>query len=154
VLQARGFRRSLVAASGDLAAGDPPPGKAGWRVGITDIDVRNDDVGRTVLLHNAGISTSGDTEQFVEIDGKRYSHIVDPHTGLGLTNRIQASIIARSSTETDAMATTVCVLGGKRGIELIDRSPHMAAFVIEKKDDKESQSESKNWDAVIIRRRP
>lgn len=149
VLKERGFRRSLVAASGDLAAGDPPPGKAGWRVGITDIDVRNDEVGRTILLHNAGISTSGDTEQFVEIGGARYSHIVNPLTGLGLTNRIQASIVARSSTVTDGLATTVCVLGAKRGIKLINSFSGTAAFILEKRDSVEEQHFSKNWKATV-----
>jgi thiamine biosynthesis lipoprotein len=149
LLKLAGFGRALVAASGDLAAGSPPPGKAGWRVGITDIDVRDDQVGRTILLRNAGISTSGDTEQFVEIGGVRYSHIVDPHTGLGLTNRIQASIVARSSTTTDALATTICVLGAERGLKLIDKLPRTAAFVLEKKDGAEEQHFSKNWNATV-----
>ena len=154
VLRGRGIRRALVAASGDLAAGDPPPGKTGWRVGITDIDVHSDEVGRTILLHNAGISTSGDTEQFVEIGGNRYSHIVDPHTAMGLTNRIQASIIARSSTMSDAMATTICVMGRNRGLRLINQSPGTAAFVLEKYGETEMSSFSKNWDATIRRGRP
>jgi thiamine biosynthesis lipoprotein len=86
------------------------------------------------LLHNAGISTSGDTEQFIEINGVRYSHIVNPATGLGLTNRIQATIIGPDATTTDTLDTTVSLLGVKRGLALADSLPHIAAVVVTKDD--------------------
>jgi thiamine biosynthesis lipoprotein len=149
LLKARGIDRALVAASGDLAASRPPPGKDGWTVGITDIDVRDNQAGRTIRLQNAGISTSGDTEQYVEIGGNRYSHIVDPHTGLGLTNRVQVSIVARSSTATDALATTLSVMGAQRGLELIKKLPGTAAFILEKTDAGEKESASRNWKATV-----
>lgn len=134
VLKGRGVNRALVAASGDIAIGDPPPGKKGWTVGISAIDAHNNETTTNVMLANAGISTSGDTEQFVEIGGRRYSHIIDPTTGLGLTNRVQATVIARDATTTDAMATTVCVLGPKRGIAAIEKTPHAAALILTKGD--------------------
>jgi len=134
ILKGRGVSRALVAASGDIAIGDPPPGKTGWTVGISAIDSHNNEVTTNVVLANAGVSTSGDTEQFVEIGGRRYSHIIDPKTGLGLTNRIQATVIARDATTTDAMATTVCVLGAKMGIAAVEKTPHAAALVITKED--------------------
>ena len=133
-LRGRGFARALVAASGDIAVGDPPPGQPGWRVSIARLDARTNETFRSVLLHNAGISTSGDTEQFTEIDGVRYSHIVSPRTGMGLTNRIQVTIIAPNATTTDALATGVSVLGAARGLALVDALPHTAAMIVTKRD--------------------
>lgn len=127
VLKSRGINRALVAASGDIAVGDPPPGTRGWRVGIGDL---GGTLAKTLLLSNAAVSTSGDTEQFVEIGGQRYSHIVDPRTGVGLTGRLQVSIIARRATDTDSFATAVSVLGVERGLALVESQPGMAAFIL------------------------
>jgi len=132
VLKGRGIKSALVAASGDIAIGDPPPEQKGWKVSIATIDAHANQVTGTLRLHNCGISTSGDTEQFIEINGIRYSHILDPVTGLGLTNRIQASVIAPNATATDALATTVCILGVKRGVALVDSLPHAAALILTK----------------------
>jgi thiamine biosynthesis lipoprotein len=134
VLRGRGFDRALVAASGDIAIGNPPPGQRGWKIGIAALDGAANQTSRTVLLHNAGISTSGDTEQFIQINGVRYSHIVNPATGLGLTNRIQATVIARDATTTDCLDTTLSLLGVKRGLALADSLPHVAALIVTKDD--------------------
>ena len=134
VLTERGIDRALVAASGDIAVGNPPPGKRGWRIGIAVFGVTTNPPACTLLLRNAGISTSGDTEQFIEINGVHYSHIVNPVTGLGLTNRIQATIIGPDATTTDSLDTTVSLLGVKRGLALINSSPRLAALIVTKED--------------------
>ena len=134
ILKGRGCARALVAASGDIAVGDPPPGQRGWRVSIASMDARTNETTSSVLLRDAGISTSGDTEQFAEIDGVRYSHIVNPRTGVGLTNRIQVTIIAPNATTTDALATGVSVLGPVRGLALVDSVPRTAALIVTKSD--------------------
>jgi thiamine biosynthesis lipoprotein len=136
----------LVAASGDIAAGDAPPGKPGWRVSVgapVSGPARSGDSShstasaagapfvRTLLLKNSAVSTSGDAEQFVEIDGVRYSHIVNPHTGVGLTNQLQVTVVARYATDTDALATTVCVLGVERGLSLVESQPGVAALILQ-----------------------
>src|ERR1035438_6672378 len=120
----------LVAASGDIAVGNPPPGQRGWKVGIATFGGSTNTPSCALLLHNAGISTSGDTEQFIEINGVHYSHIVNPATGLGLTNRIQATIIAPDATTTDSLDTTVSLLGVQRGLALIESWPHLAALIV------------------------
>jgi thiamine biosynthesis lipoprotein len=132
LLKGRGINRALVAASGDIAIGDPPPGEPGWKVGITAIDVRTNDSEHILSLHNCGISTSGDTEQFIEINGVRYSHIVDPATCLGLTNRIQDSIIAPNATMTDGLDTALSVMDVQRGLALVDSLPGTAALFLKK----------------------
>jgi FAD:protein FMN transferase len=134
VLQGRGIDRALVAASGDIAVGNPPPGQRGWKIGITVLGSATNSAPRTVLLHNAGISTSGDTEQFIEINGVHYSHIVNPATGLGLTNRIQATVIGPDATTTDCLDTTLSLLGVKRGLALADSMPHTAALIVTRDD--------------------
>ena len=95
-----------IAAGGDIAAGDPPPGKEGWRVGIAPGGKAHS---RVLILSNRAVSTSGDAEQKLEIGGKSYSHIVDPATGLGLTTSQAVSVIGPSATETDAYATAFSV---------------------------------------------
>jgi thiamine biosynthesis lipoprotein len=129
ILKRRGIDRALVAASGDIVTGNPPPGQPGWKVGISPIGSRSNEVTSTLMLRNAAVSTSGDAEQFIEINGLRYSHIVNPATGLGLTERIQATIVGPNATTTDALATTVSVLGARRGLALIDSLPKTAAVV-------------------------
>lgn len=133
-LRQHGIRRALVAASGDIALGDPPPGKAGWKVGVAVMDGAPDEVTRTVLLHNAGISTSGDSEQNIEINGVRYSHIVDPATGLGLTNRIQVTIIGPNATVTDGLDTPLGIMGVERALALVDSRPELAAIITTRDD--------------------
>lgn len=128
VLRALGIKRALVAASGDIAVSEPPPGQEGWRVTVSGLN--SGVTAPVLLLRNAAISTSGDTEQFVEIEGVRYSHIVSPLTGLGLTHRIQASVVGSDATSTDALATTVCILGAERGLKLVNSLPNTGAMVI------------------------
>ncbi|OYW73136.1 MAG: hypothetical protein B7Z37_22715 [Verrucomicrobia bacterium 12-59-8] len=116
VLREHGHPRALVMAGGDIAIGDPPPGADAWDIKLrqfTHASPEEDLV--AVRLHNCAVSTSGDLYQFTEIDGTRYSHIVSPLTGLGLTERIACSVIAPDCTTSDALATAMCVLGRKRG---------------------------------------
>lgn len=125
-----GVTRALVAASGDIAIGDAPPGRPGWKVGIQALDGAPSDLARTVVLHNAGVSTSGDTEQNVLINGIRYSHIIDPKTGLGMTNHIQTTIIGPNATATDGLDTPTAILGLERSMKLIDSKPGLAALIV------------------------
>jgi FAD:protein FMN transferase len=111
-LAAAGIPRALIAAGGDIRLGDPPPGRAGWRVALQTFDrTRPDEV---IIVSNAAVSTSGDLHQAVEIDGVRFSHILDPATGLGLTRRIAASVVAAEAKLSDPLATAACVLGPDR----------------------------------------
>jgi thiamine biosynthesis lipoprotein len=124
-----GVTRALCGAAGDIAVGDPPPGKIGWIVALENLDATSQSRGAYVQLHNYGVSTSGDTERFVIIDGVRYSHIIDPRTGRSLTNRIGCSAIAPDDTVADWLAAAVCILGPEKGLELIERTPGAAARI-------------------------
>ena len=113
-----------------MTAADPPPEKAGWRVEIGAADVTNAPPPRIVWLRNASASTSGDIFQRLEIEGRRYSHIVDPRTGIGLTDHSLVTILARDGTTADSLATAVSVLGPEKGVELVDRTPGAAALIL------------------------
>ena len=101
--------QSMIVAGGDIRLGDPPPGRDGWHVAVQTFDLKKRD--EILVLSNAAVSTSGDLHQSVEIDGVAYSHILDPRTGLGLTQRIAATVIADSGKISDPIATAACVLG-------------------------------------------
>lgn len=124
-----GVPSALIDAGGDLGMTGPPPDAGGWRVAIQSLEAPQETTGEYVELSHASISTSGDTYRFVEIDGKRYSHILDPKTGLGLTNRIGVTAIARDGITADWLDTAVAVLGREAGSKLVEATPGAAARV-------------------------
>ena len=136
VLREHGIRSALVAGAGDLAVSDPPPGKAGWRIEIAPLDAPDAPGKKFVLLKNAALGTSGHLFQRLEIDGKRYSHIVDPHTGIGLTDHSLVNAIARDCITANTLATTASVLGPEKGLQLARRTPHAAIRILRKPKEK------------------
>ena len=111
-----GVRRALVAVSGDLAIGDAPPGQRGWRV---------DAGGEVKELANAAVSTSGAAEQHLG----PYSHIIDPRTGMGITDPITVTVVARRGIEADGLDTAISVLGRERGMALARRHPGVTVAI-------------------------
>lgn len=122
VLKNLGIASALVAASGDLAFSDAPPGRKGWNIQI-------DAAQSVATLSNAAVSTSGDTEQYLDTGGKRYSHIIDPITGIALTNRIMVSVVAPRGILADSLATAISVLGESRGRRLAKEYPGVLVYV-------------------------
>jgi thiamine biosynthesis lipoprotein len=145
VLRKHGIDRALVAAGGEIVAGEAPPGAAGWTVGIAPLEDPDARPARALLLRNAAVSTSGDAEQHVVIDGKRYSHIVDPKTGLGLTVRSSATVLAPNGTTADALATAVSVLGPEKGLWLIEETDGVSAYIIVKTERGQEEFVSKRF---------
>jgi thiamine biosynthesis lipoprotein len=143
VLKKHGIDRALVAAGGDIAVSGPPPGADGWKIAIATLPGEKDP-GRLVL-HHAAVSTSGDAEQFVEIDGKRYSHIVDPRTGIGLVGRMSATVVARKGIEADSLTKVIAVLGPERGIKIIESNEGASARMVRKKGEDLETIVSKNF---------
>lgn len=126
ILESYGLTRVFLEIGGDFVLGDPPPQQEGWRVKI-----ENAEPGReSATLANTAISSSGDTFQFVEVDGVRYSHIVDPRTGLGLTNRIAVTVTAPSAFTSDGLSTMLSILGPEKGLPLLDKYfPEASAYI-------------------------
>jgi thiamine biosynthesis lipoprotein len=130
VLKQNGIEAALVDGGGNLALGAPPPGKAGWQVQIGAMEGDTSQA-VTVTLHDVGVSTSGDRYQYVEIDGKRYSHIVDPATGAGLVNQCTVSVIAHNGTQADWLSTAASVLGPAKALRLVKKVPKASAYILE-----------------------
>jgi thiamine biosynthesis lipoprotein len=132
VLGRLGVRSALVAVSGDLAFSEAPPGQRGWRIGIDAVGVSDVRVPDVLELTNAAVSTSGSSEQHVDIGGRRYSHIIDPSSRMGLVDDITVTIIARNGLQSDGLDTAVSVLGAARGLALIESRPDAAALIIQR----------------------
>ena len=148
VLKRRGLARALVGGSGDMAAGDAPPGQPGWRIEVAPLDAPGAPPPQVVFLKNCGIATSGDVFQRLEIAGRRYSHIVDPRTGLGLTDHSLVTIIAPDAMTADALSTAVSVLGLERGMRLVEETPGAAGHAVRQPGEKIEFIESAHWREV------
>jgi thiamine biosynthesis lipoprotein len=127
VLAEHGLERALVVGGGDVGAREPAPGARGWRVAVAPFD--DPRASFELELRNAAVSTSGDRAQSFEVDGRRYSHIVDPRTGQALSSRVSATVIAADSTTADALATALCVLGDAEGLAWAQRHGALAARI-------------------------
>ena len=127
VLKKNGIRSALVGAAGDIAVSAPPPGKKHWRLEAGGFSEEESDF---VFLKNASMTTSGDLFQFLEIDSTRYSHILNPRTGIGLTNQVLVTTIGPNCTEADAAATTLSVLQPHEWNSFLRKYPEVEARIL------------------------
>lgn len=129
-----GISSALVDMSGDVVVSNPPPGKSAWTIEVAGL--QKDEKPNLVLLKNQAIATSGDAYQYLEIDGVRYSHILDPETGVGIQGRRSVSVIASSGAEADAYASAFTVLGTKTSLKKLRQFPgvHFQIFEIDAND--------------------
>jgi thiamine biosynthesis lipoprotein len=148
VLQSHGITRALVAAGGDIAVSGPPPDKDGWSIGIAPLEDPNKKPSRYLILKHGAVSTSGDAEQYVEIGGKRYSHIIDPRTGLGLVGRMSVTVVARRGILSDSLTKVVAVLGPERGFAILDGFDGVASLVVRKTDNGLETLESRGFHRI------
>ena len=119
ILRAEGFSICLADAGGDLAMGENPPNTEGWSVGISLPQSDNQLLSKFLYLKNQVVATSGDMYNYLEINGKRYSHIVNPKTGVGLTHQRNVTIIAPDGALADWLATACSVLSIKKALRLV-----------------------------------
>jgi thiamine biosynthesis lipoprotein len=150
VLHRHGITSAMVDASGDIAVTGAPPGAPGWKIAVAALgpagaDTTPRDAKEPLILTHAAVTTSGDAFQAVEIDGRRYSHIVDPRTGLGVAGPAAVTVIAPDCTTADAMATAASVLGPERSAAVIADSPGCAACFVWHGDGKTRVSKTPRW---------
>ena len=123
----------MVDIGGDVRGfGQPSNGKEYWLVGIQNPDMEENITSSIVLtlkIHEGAITTSGDYQQFVVIDGKRQSHIIDRQTGSGAEGPSSVTIITDYATDADALATAVSVMGIEKGLALIEKLPDTEAIL-------------------------
>ena len=130
-LRKKGVERCMIDAGGDLVVGSPPRGEKGWKVKIGGR--KHPDL-PTLHLSDVAVATSGDLEQFVHLNGKRYSHLIDPTSGLGLTSQCQVTVIAPSGMEADSLASACLVLGLPKSKTLLEGKDGTSAYYLTKGD--------------------
>jgi len=126
-LKKYGITRALVEMGGDIVVSGSPPGTDGWAV-----EVPNASTGKKPIeLHiaNRAISSSGDTEQFVVIGNKQYSHVINPKTGYALTSRVQVTILGPTGLIADPVSTALTLLSPSARTKLLKAYPGTVQFV-------------------------
>jgi len=133
ILKRAGVESGIVNAAGDLTAwGHQPNGKA-WTIGIADPDAAQHPFSYLTITDMA-IATSGNYEKFIMIDGKKYSHTIDPKTGLPVTGIKSVTIFSPNAEIADAMATPVLIMGIKVGLNIINQVKGLACIIIDDND--------------------
>ncbi len=133
-------KSGIINASGDLTAWGLQPNGKPWTIGIANPDMPNDAFSYLEISDKA-IATSGNYEKFITIDGKKYSHTIDPKTGLPITGIKSVTVISNNAEFADAMATPIAVMGIENGLFLVNQLPHLYCIII---DDNNKIYTSKN----------
>jgi thiamine biosynthesis lipoprotein len=136
----QGVTSGIINASGDLTAWGQQPDGRPWRIGISNPD-RPQDIFSYLDISGKAVATSGNYEKYIMIDGKKYSHTIDPKTGLPISGIKSVTVISSNAEFADAMATPIAVMGIKAGIYLIDQIPDLHCIII---DDNNTIYTSKN----------
>ena len=131
VLRSKGFQDFFIDAGGDIYVGGQSCNGRPWRIGIRN-PAQKEQIIDIVEVRNQAVTTSGDYEQYVEINGQTYSHIIDPRTGYPQKGIVSATVIAPITHEADALATALCVLPAQEGIKLIESmgDPYAALLIV------------------------
>jgi FAD:protein FMN transferase len=122
-LRTQGVTRAMVESGGDIVVGDAPPNREGWTIDVAGADAAFRE--RASRLTNVALSTSGPTMQFVVIDGVRYSHVIDPRTGIAVTSPTVAYVIAKDAATADALATALTIVGHAGLARIRERFPQL-----------------------------
>lgn len=130
ILLRQGVQSGIINASGDLSAWGLQPDGRKWTIGVADPDSPNAAFSYMEISGKA-VATSGNYEKYITIDGKKYSHTIDPKTGLPITGIKSVTIIASNAEFADAMATPIAVMGIRAGLYLIDQIPDLYCIIID-----------------------
>jgi thiamine biosynthesis lipoprotein len=133
ILLKYGIESGVVNAAGDLTAWGLHPNGHKWTIGIADPNAARSAFSYLEIT-NMSVATSGNYEKFVMIDGKKYSHTIDPKTGMPVTGIKSVSVISPSAELSDAMATPIMIMGIKVGIDLVNQVRGLACIVIDDDD--------------------
>lgn len=130
LLVKEGVQSGIVNASGDLVAWGKQANKEPWTIGIAHPDNARSAFS-WLNISGLAIATSGNYEKYILIDGKKYSHTINPKTGLPVTGIKSVTIISPYAEIADAMATPVMVMGVKAGIHLINQIDHLGCIIVD-----------------------
>jgi thiamine biosynthesis lipoprotein len=127
-LKANGIQQALVDAGGDIVMSGPPLNQKGWLIGVNLPETTDQLLNKKLQLSNCSVATSGDVFQFIEYKGVKYSHIINPLTGYGVTNLRNVTIVAKTGATADWLATACSILPIKEAKQLA--ISHQAALLI------------------------
>ncbi len=130
ILKENGAKTALVNLGGNIYALGSPPGKDGWSIGIRDPLGSGETIG-SILIKDEAVATSGNYENFVEIDGKRYGHIIDPRSGRPVEDILSVTIIAPTALASDALSTGLFILGSEHSAKILKGLPRVKAIFAE-----------------------
>lgn len=130
VLVKNGVKSGIINASGDLTAWGTQPNGKPWTIGIANPDLPQNAFSYLEISDKA-IATSGNYEKYVLIDGKKYSHTIDPKTGFPITGIKSVTVISPNAEFADAMATPIAVMGIENGLFLVNQIPHLHCIIID-----------------------
>ncbi len=145
-----GIKSALIDMGGDISVADPPPQMPYWTLGFSYFDAEGKEILQKVRLRNQAMATSGDLYQYVEINGRRYSHIVDPRTGMALDTGIQATVIASNATLADAYASAVSVMGIENTKIMGKGLRNIEVFLLERSPDRYRQWNSEGFETLLL----
>lgn len=151
IFESHGIHSALVDLGGDIRVSDPPPERAHWVIAFSYIDQNGTEQLQKVNLKKGAVATSGDRYQFIEIDGVRYSHIIDPRTGMALNDRVQVTVIAKDATTADAFASACGVLGFDEVKERFNEWPSLEVFITNQSQKGYRQWKSPGFEACLIK---
>jgi FAD:protein FMN transferase len=140
VMKELGVVSGVVNASGDMSAWGTQPNGEKWTIGIVNPDSSHEAFSYMSITDMA-VATSGNYEKFIMVDGKKYSHTINPRTGLPVTGIKSVTIITTSAEIADAMATPVMIMGINTGLDMINQMKNIEAVII---DDANNLYTSKN----------
>lgn len=145
LLKDNGITSALVDAGGDIVAIGAPPGKKGWSVGINMPEATDQLLARTVTIKNEAVATSGDVYQFIEHDGKKYAHIINPATGYGVTFQRNVTVIASDGATADWLASACSILPIQTAKKLA-KQMHAALLITHIENGKIIKASTKNFE--------
>lgn len=129
ILRGKGIESGIISFSGNIYAIGAPPGEKGWRIAVKHPRRKEEELA-LVEISDMAVSTSGDYERYFEINGRRFSHVIDPRTGLPVDNVPSVTVIAENATDADALSTAVSVKGRDKSIEVLEALDRVGVIIV------------------------
>ena len=153
LLKGKNINNALVDASGDIVVSDAPPEKDGWTIAINLPESENKVWNSKLELKNFAVSTSGDVYRYIIHEGKRYSHIIDPKTGYGVTSQRNVTVITKYGAHADWLATACSILPIKKALKLA-KEEHAAILIATLEGEEIITYTSKNFERFFQKKLP
>ena len=145
VLKSQGLTHAMVVAGGEVVVGEPPPGKAGWKVGIDTAESAEGRPACSIQLSGAAVSTSGDEHQFFITNGHRYSHVINPKTGWAIEGENSTTVVAKDSATADSLAAAFSLMPVADGIRAAQALPGVYVLYVKQDGDGWMSSSSRGF---------